>query len=46
MRISARKVERAEALMPVRRRLMKAVFFFRAESSDLLVEKTSGDLGC
>lgn len=40
--MSARKVERAEALMPVRRRLMKAVFFLSAESRDLLVENTSG----
>ena len=41
VRMSARKVERAEALIPVRRRLMKAVFFFSAESSDLLVANTS-----
>ena len=39
--MSARKVERAEALMPVRRRLMNAVFFLSAESRDLLVENTS-----
>jgi hypothetical protein len=41
VRISVRKVESAEALIPVRRRLMKAVFFLRAESRDLLTGKTS-----
>lgn len=41
VRISDRKVERAEALIPIRRRLMKAVFFFSAESRDLLTGKTS-----
>lgn len=39
--MSVRKVERAEALIPVRRRLIKAVFFLRAESRDLLTGKTS-----
>jgi hypothetical protein len=34
-------VERAEALMPVRSRLIKAVFFLSAESRDLLVVNTS-----
>lgn len=41
VRMSVRKVGRAEALVPVRRRLMKAVFFLRAESRDLLTGKTS-----
>lgn len=39
--MSERKVETAEAVMPVRRRLMNAVFFFRAESRDLLTGNTS-----
>lgn len=43
--MSDRKVESAEALIPVRRRLMKAVFFFRAESRDLLTGKTSAQRG-
>lgn len=41
VRMSDRNVDCAEALIPVRRRLMKAVFFFRAESRDLLTGKTS-----
>lgn len=43
VRMSARKVGWAEALIPVRRRLMKAVFFFSAESRDLLTGKISSD---
>jgi hypothetical protein len=35
------KVASAEAEMPVRRRLMKAVFFLSDESSDLLVSNIS-----
>ena len=41
VRISVRKVGRAEAVIPVRKRLMKVVFFFRAESNDLLTRKIS-----
>lgn len=41
VRISERKVESAEAVIPVRRRLIKAVFFFNAESSDLLTGNMS-----
>lgn len=41
VRMSDRKVCWAAALIPVRRRLMKAVFFFSAESSDLLTGNTS-----
>jgi hypothetical protein len=37
--ISLRKVLRAEAAMPVRSRLMKAVFFLREESSEALTSK-------
>jgi hypothetical protein len=36
VRISCRNVERVAALMAVRRRLMKAVFFLSDESSELL----------
>jgi len=36
VRISWRKVLRVAAVIAVRRRLMKAVFFFREESRDLL----------
>jgi hypothetical protein len=39
--ISLRKVLRAEAAMPVRSRLMKAVFFLREESSEALTSKRS-----
>lgn len=44
VRISDRKVESAEAVIPVRRRFMKAVFFFKAESNDLLTAKRSAVL--
>lgn len=33
-----------EEVMAVLRRLMKAVFFFKDESSELLVEKTSSQV--
>lgn len=41
VRISVRKVWRAGAVIPMRRRLIKAVFFFKAESRDLLTGKIS-----
>lgn len=41
MRISERNVDKADAVMPVRRRLINAVFFFRAESRDLLTGNIS-----
>ena len=41
VRTSWRKILSAVAVMPVRRRLMKAVFFFSDESSELLTGKTS-----
>lgn len=41
VRMSDKKVDREEALIPVRRRLIKAVFFLRAESRDLLTGNTS-----
>lgn len=47
--MSVRNVGSAEAVIPVRRRLMNAVFFFKAESRDLLTGKTSvveNLLGC
>lgn len=40
VRTSVRKPERAVEVMPVRRRLMKAVFFFRDESRELLTSRT------
>ena len=40
-RISWIKPTVLEEVMAVLRRLMKAVFFFKDESSELLVEKTS-----
>jgi hypothetical protein len=45
VRISARKVCSAGAAIPVRRRLIKAVFFFSAESRDLLTGKMSAQGG-
>lgn len=42
VRISWRKVLSVAEEMAVRRRLMKAVFFLRVESSDLAVGKRSG----
>ncbi len=42
VRTSARNPVSAVEVMPVRRRLMKAVFFFRDESRELLTSRTSG----
>lgn len=39
--MSVMKVGRAAAVIPVRRRLINAVFFFREESRDLLTGKRS-----
>lgn len=45
MRISERNVGRAEAVIPVRRRLMNAVFFFREESREEFTVKTPNKHG-